>query len=93
MPIADEHHPTRAQGSARPVRTTAVIVYATFLVLILTIPQSLVNWLGDMNDNPVQQVLLHAANGVQAASHRIGVDLVYLRARSAFRALAGKEED
>jgi hypothetical protein len=93
MASGDEHHSTRAQGSARPVRTTAVIVYTTFLLLVLAIPQSLTNWLGDMNDNPVQQALLHAASGVQTASHRFGIDLVYLRARSAFRALAGKEED
>jgi hypothetical protein len=93
MSSGQDTHSTRAPGSARPVRTTAAIVYATFLLLVLTIPQSLTNWLRDMEENPIQQVLLHAADAVQAASHRAGVDAVYIRARSAFFALTGKEDN
>jgi hypothetical protein len=93
MSNADQVQPTRQQEGAHPVRTATVVIYATFLLLILTIPQSLTNWLRDMEENPIQQVLLHAADAVQAASHRAGVDAVYIRARSAFRALAGKDED
>jgi hypothetical protein len=81
------------QGGARPVRTAAVVIYATLALLILTIPQSLPNWLRDMEENPVQQVLLHAASGVQAASQAVGLDVPYRRARAAFHAWTGKEDD
>ncbi len=84
---------TREQGGARPVRTAAVIIYATLGLLVLTIPQSLPNWLRDREENPVQQVLLTAASGVQAAAQAVGLDVPYRRARAAFHAWAGKEED
>ncbi len=76
-----------------PVRTAAAIIYVTFALLILTIPQSLTNWLRDMEENPVQQVLLRAADAVQSASHRAGLDIPYRSARTAFHALTGKEDD
>ena len=75
------------------VRTAAVVIYATLALLILTIPQSLANWLRDMEENPVQQFLLHAASGVQAASQAVGLDIPHRRARSAFHAWTGKEDD
>jgi hypothetical protein len=79
--------------AANPVRTAAVIIYATFALLILTIPQSLTNWLRDMNENPLQQACLYAAEAVQSASHRVGLDVAYREARAAFHALTGKEDD
>jgi hypothetical protein len=93
MASADQVQPMRQQGGAHPVRSATVIIYATLLLLILTIPQSLTNWLRDMEENPVQEVLLHAADTVQAASHWVGVDAVYIRARSAFFRFAGKEDE
>jgi hypothetical protein len=81
------------QGGTRPVRTAAVVIYATLALLVLTIPQSLVNWLSDIEENPVQQVLLHAASGVQAASQAVGLDAPYRRARATFHQWAGKEVD
>ena len=74
MANGEKTQAARGQGGASPVRTTAVIVYATFLLLILTIPQSLPNWLRDMEENPVQRVLLRAASGVQAASQAVGLE-------------------
>ena len=93
MANGEKTQAARGQGGASPVRTTAVIVYATFLLLILTIPQSLPNWLRDMEENPVQRVLLRAASGVQAASQAVGLDVPYRAARAAFHAWAGKEDD
>jgi hypothetical protein len=78
---------------ANPVRTAAVIVYATFALLVLTIPQSLTNWVRDWDESPEQRVLLRAAEAVQAASHRVGLDIPYRAARAAFHALAGKDDD
>jgi len=83
----------REQGSARPLRTAAVVIYATLALLVLTIPQSLPNWLRDMEENPVQQALLRAASGVQAAAEAVGLAVPYRRARAAFHAWAGKEDD
>jgi shikimate 5-dehydrogenase len=83
----------RGQGGAGPVRTAAVVIYATLALLIVTIPQSLPNWLRDMEENPVQQVLLQAASGVQAAAQAVGLDVPYRRARAAFHAWTGKEDD
>lgn len=83
----------RSDGGGNPVRTAALIIYATFALLIATIPQSIPNWLRDMNDNPVQQVLLQAADAMQSMSHRAGLDIAYKRARSTFLALTGKTDD
>jgi len=93
MARTHEPYPPRDPGSAHPVRTAAVIIYATFLLLIVTIPQSMTNWLRDMNENPVQQVLLRVAEGVQSASQRTGLDVPYRWMRARFLAVTGKEED
>ena len=88
----DKTGATRRQGT-HPVRTAAIIVYATLALLILAIPQSLPNWLRDMEENPVQQVLLQAASGVQAAAEAVGLDVPYRWARATFRAWTGREDD
>jgi hypothetical protein len=93
MTKAEQNEPTRGQGGARPMRTAAVVIYATFALLIVTIPQALPNWLRDMEENPVQQVLLRAAGGVQEAAQAVGLDVPYRRARAAFHAWSGKEDD
>ena len=93
MPNAERTEGNRGQGTAHTVRTAAVVIYATLALLIVTIPQSLPNWLRDMEENPVQQVLLHAASGVQAAAQAVGLDVPYRRARAAFHAWTGKEDD
>jgi shikimate 5-dehydrogenase len=93
MAIGEPTEATPRQAGARAVRTAAVVIYATLALLILTIPQSLPNWLRDMEENPVQQALLQAASGVQAASQAVGLDIPYRRARAAFHAWTGKEDD
>ena len=92
MSQTEEHQPPR-QPAANPVRTAAVIIYATFALLVLTIPQSVTNWLRDMDESPLQQACLQAADAVQSASHRVGLDVAYREARAAFHALTGKEDD
>jgi hypothetical protein len=86
-----DHVQSDRSCSGNPLRTAAVIVYATFALLILTIPQSVTNWLRDMEENPVQQVVLRGAEAVQSASQHAGLDIAYRRAR--FYALAGKEDN
>jgi hypothetical protein len=93
MTSAEQNPQSGEQEQANPVRTAAVVIYATLALLVLTIPQSLVNWLHDMEENPVQQVLLPVAEALQAASHKASLDVTYLRARAKFLALTGKEEN
>ena len=78
---------------AHPLRTAAIVIYATFALLILAVPPSLVSRLNDLNENPVQQIALRVAEGVQAASHAMRLDVAYIEARRAFLAITGKEED
>jgi hypothetical protein len=77
----------------KPLRTTAIVLYATFALLALTIPQSLTNWLADMNGNPVQETALRGAEIVRNLSQRAGVATVYQRARDIFIAVTGVEPD
>ena len=93
MTRSQEHRPAAAPDGAHPIRTAAIVIYATFVLLMLTIPQSLPNWLRDMNENPVQQALLPAASAVQAVSHAARLDVPYTRARAAFYAITGKEDE
>ena len=74
-------------------RTTAIVIYATLTLLAVTIPQSVVNWLADMNANPVQESALHGAEALRNLSQRFGVATVYQRARDIFIAISGVEPD
>jgi hypothetical protein len=78
---------------AHHLRTAAIVIYAVLALLVVTIPQGPVNWLHDMNSNPVQDALLRGAEFLQEASRRTGVAVPYQRARSLFFVLAGKEEN
>ena len=78
-------------GSER--RTAAIVIYATLMLLAVTIPQSLVNWLGDMNGNPVQETALRGAEVLRNLSQRVGVATGYQRARDVFIAISGAAPD
>jgi hypothetical protein len=78
---------------AGQLRATAVIIYATLALLVVSIPQSLVNWLGDMNGNAVQDTLLRGAEALQRVSDASGIATPYQRARDLFIALSGAQDD
>jgi hypothetical protein len=78
---------------AGQVRAVAVVIYATLALLAFTIPQSLVNWLGDMNSNPVEEVLLRGAEALQRVSDASGIAAPYQRARDLFIALSGAQDN
>jgi len=78
---------------ASALRTTAIVIYATLMLLAVTIPQSMVNWLADMNGNPVQEIALRGAEVLGNLSERTGVATVYQRARDIFIAISGVEPD
>jgi hypothetical protein len=79
--------------SAGALRTAAIVIYATLGLLAVTIPQSVVNWLADMNGNPVEETALRGAQVVRNLSERTGVASVYQRARDIFIAFSGAEPD
>ena len=85
-----EFEPPRPAGD---LRTTAIVIYATLALLAVTIPQSVVNWLADMNANPVQETALRDAEALRNLSQRTGVPTVYQRARDIFIAISGVEPD
>ena len=75
------------------LRTAAIVIYATLALLAVTIPQSVMNWLADMNGNPVQETALRGAEALRNLSQRTGVATVYQRARAIFIAISGVEPD
>jgi len=84
---------TLPQPTAKPLRTAALIIYGTFILLALTIPQSLTNWLRDMNENPLQAMALRGAEAWQAATEKTRLPAVYRHARDVFIAVSGVEPD
>jgi len=83
----EEPHP------AGTLRAAAIVIYATLALLAVTIPQSVVNWLADMNGNPVEETALRGAEVLRNLSQRVGVATVYQRARDIFIAFSGAEPD
>ena len=77
--------------SANPLRTAAIVLYGTLALLAVTIPQSVVNWLADMNGNPVEETALRGAEVLRNLSQRAGVAAVYQRAKDIFIAISGVE--
>lgn len=77
--------------SASPLRTASIVLYATLVLLAVTIPQSVENWLADMNGNPVEDTALRGAEVLRNLSERAGIAAVYQRARDIFIAISGAE--
>ena len=75
------------------LRTAAIVIYATLALLAVTIPQSVENWLADMNGNRVEDTALRGAEVLRNLSERAGVAGVYQRARDIFLAISGVEPD
>jgi hypothetical protein len=79
--------------SANPLRIAAIVIYATLMLLAVTIPQSVENWLADMNGNRLEDTALRGAEVLRNLSERAGVATVYQRARDIFIAISGAEPD
>jgi len=75
------------------LRIAAIVLYGTLMLLAVTIPQSVVNWLADMNGNPVEETALRGAEALRNMSQGAGVSTVYQRARDIFIAISGVEPD
>lgn len=83
--MAQQRDQVAPKRTARnPILATAFVLYGTLLLLMVTIPESMVSWLQGLNANVVQQTALRAAQAVQAASDRTGLSAPFLRARAVF---------
>ena len=82
-----------APGSGLPLRTTAIVVYATLVLLAFTIPQAAVNRLNDFSPGVARDAALAVAQTIVDLSHRAGLDWPYHAGRRAFLALTNKTED
>ena len=87
------NRPNRNSSQPHPLRTTAIVIYGTLALLAVTIPQSVVNWLGDMRGNPVQETLMRAAEALQSAADGTGIAAPYRRARDLFDAVTGHDSN
>jgi hypothetical protein len=75
------------------LRTAAIVIYGTLALLAVSIPQSVENWLADMNGNPVEATALRGAEVLRNLSERAGIAGVYRRGRDIFTAFSGAEPD
>jgi hypothetical protein len=87
------NRPDPSPSQPHPLRTTAIVIYGTFALLAVTIPQSVVNWLGDMRGNPVQETLMRAAEALQSAADGTGIAAPFRRARDLFDAVTGHDNN
>jgi hypothetical protein len=95
LSISDPDHmpPTQGLPQQRPLLTTSVLIYATLVLLAVTIPRGLVNWAKTFEPGAPQQALLQVAEAIAAASHGIGADRAFDNARELFLRVTGKRED
>jgi hypothetical protein len=89
-----DHIPLGAgQPQDRPLATTSVVIYVTLALLALTIPGGLLNWSRNFDPNPVQELLMRTAQGLQSLSRDIGANWPYVHGRELFLRLTGKRDD
>jgi hypothetical protein len=87
LPDIDRH------GTPPPLRTAAIVIYATLALLVAAIPQSLTNWLREMKSSELEEKLLPGAERLQSLSERAGFSTPYRRGRELFLALKGSEDN
>jgi hypothetical protein len=93
LPDPDHIPPGPGLRQEHPLRTSAIVIYATLALLALTIPRGLVNWSRNFDPNLLQQATYSVAQWVQLASRQLGLDLPYAHGRALFLKLTGKQED
>ena len=95
MSLPDTEHvpPPHGASQPHPLRASAVVIYGTLVLLALTIPQGLVNWLKAFEPSGPQSVLLSAALAVQSASNSLGLNDPFYRARRIFLDATGKRDE
>ena len=93
MSLPDTEHLAPPRHRPQPLRTIAIAIYTTLLLLALTIPQAVPNWLKGFEPGTTQGLFLDAALAVQSFSNRMGADWAYHEARRIFLNTTGKREE
>ena len=88
-----DHIPLRPGRPQRSIATSAIVIYATLILLAITIPRGLVNWSRNFDPNPLQEALYSFALTVQQGSRQLGLDQPYVHGRALFLKLTGKPDD
>ena len=93
MSLPDTEHVPPPWHRPQSLRATAVVIYATLMLLAFAIPQAVPNWLKGFEPSGTQSLLLDAALAVQSFANRMGADWAYHEARRIFLDTTGKRED
>jgi hypothetical protein len=95
VPLSDPDHVTPGPGQPQEQShiTTSIVIYATLVLLAITIPRGLVNWTRNFDPNPLQEIVLRFAQTVQLGSRQLGLDVPYAKGRELFLYLTGKQDD
>jgi hypothetical protein len=93
LPDPDHVPETPGRPQARPLKTTSLVIYATLILLAITIPRALVNWSKNFEPNATQEATLRVAEAIHSLSRRIGADRLFARGREVFLEETGKRDD
>jgi len=93
LPDPDDVPPGPGRPQEQSLATTSVVIYATLVLLAITIPRGLVNWTRNFDPNPLQEVVLRFAQTVQLGSRQLRLDVPYAKGRELFLYLTGKQDD
>jgi hypothetical protein len=93
LPDPDHVPPLPGKPLAHPLTIAMVVVYATLILLALTIPRGLANWARDLEPGTLQQAVLPPAEAIERVAAAIGVDRPYAWSRAVFLRATGKRED
>ena len=95
MSLSDLDHvpPGPGRPQEHSLATTSVVIYATLVLLWLTIPRGLVNWSRNFDPNPLQQFVQEVALTAQSASRDLHLDRPFIWGRERFLTLTGKRDD
>ena len=85
--------PPAPPSIAAPLKTAAIVIYVTLLLLWLTIPQSMSNFLQGLAPSPVQQALLASAQTLRGAIEATHLDAPYRHARALFLRVTHKDQE
>jgi hypothetical protein len=67
-----------------PLRSAFIVIYCTIAILLLALPGSVANWLGDLPPNTFVEICKSAVDTIEKVSEKIGLMQLYQDARGSF---------
>jgi hypothetical protein len=93
LPDPDHIPPGPGRPQEQSLTTTSIVIYATLILLALTIPRGLANWSRNFDPNPLQQLVQEVALRVQSASRDLFLDRPYIWGRDLFLRMTSKRDE